>query len=140
MQNKAMQEERSPAFDFDEWCALAQKNPEEFEKRRRAAVEEVISSSSTGMQQRLRQLQWRIDMERRRCKTPMMSCIKLFDMMWDFVHAERGFLHAVNMLEQVASGTVPVVEEARGGVETAVLPFGTGRTCSACKAGSHRCP
>ncbi len=138
MEDKALQEKKKQAFDFDEWCELAQKSPEEFEKRRREVVEEFIASSSPGMEHRLRQLQWRIDMERKRCANPMMSCMKLFDMMWDFVHAERGFLHAVSMLEQVASGTVPEVEEIRRGVETAVLPFRMDRTCSACKAGSDR--
>ncbi len=123
MEETALHDAKNQEFDFDEWCELAQKDPEAFEAKRKAAIDEVITSASPGMEKRLRQLQWRIDMERKRCKTPMMSCMKLFDMMWDFVHAEHGLLYAVAMLSEIASGNVPEVDDSRGGVKTAVLPI-----------------
>ncbi len=139
MEKRAMQEEKRPAFDFDEWCELAQKDPEKFERKRKAVIEDFISSTSHDNEMRLRQLQWRIDMERKRCRNPMESCLKIFDMMWDFVHADRGFLYAVRMLEQVASGTPPAEDEVRGGsVDTVVLPFSLGSSCSARQAGPGR--
>ncbi len=123
MEERAPKESGKPEFDFDQWCELAKSDPEQFEAKRREVIDEFISSASPSMEKRLRQLQWRIDMERKRCKNPMMSCMKLFDMMWDFVHAERGFLHAVSMLSEIASGSVPEVADPRGGVVTSVLQY-----------------
>ena len=91
-------------------------------------IDKFIISASPAMRKRLRQLQWRIDMERKRCKSPMMSCMKIYDMMWDFVHAERGFLYAVNLLDKVTAGGTLEVEEIRPAeFETEVLAFQVGR-------------
>ena len=100
-------------FDFDGWARLAESDPEGFEKRRREAIEELISSAPDHSQRRLRGLQWQIDMVRARCKNPLESCIKLNDMLWDFVYAENGFLDAVNKLASVFHGTGDP-ERARG--------------------------
>ncbi len=91
---------RSPSsqFDFDQWMRLAKSDPEEFEKRRREAIEDLISKAPEHAQRRLRGLQWQIDMERAKCKNPLESCIRINDMLWDFVYAENGFLAAMNKL------------------------------------------
>ena len=68
-------------FDFDEWAMLARTAPDEFEQRRRAVIESVISSSDHV--RRLRGLQWRIDIERERARTPLQACVRLSSMMWD---------------------------------------------------------
>jgi hypothetical protein len=68
-------------FEFESWLALAQADPPEFERRRRHAVERVIESARAPA--RLRGLQFRIDMERRRSRTPYKSCLRLYQMMWD---------------------------------------------------------
>ncbi len=70
-------------LDFDKWKKLAKTDPEAFEKMRLTEIEKVISQRPRKKQQRLRQLQWKIDMERKRCKTPMAACIKISQMMWD---------------------------------------------------------
>lgn len=72
-------------FDFNEWLILAQSNPDEFETRRGLAIEELLSRSH--FQSRLRCLQWRIDMERRKCRHPLVSCLRMYNMMWDAVYA-----------------------------------------------------
>ena len=79
------------SFDFDAWAELARSNQTEFERRRKAAIEEVIASAPPERQPRLRALQWRIDYERQRAKTPLGACIKINAMMWDSFYE----LHAV---------------------------------------------
>jgi len=68
-------------FDFDEWAMLARTAPDEFEQRRRAVIESLISSSDHV--RRLRGLQWRIDLERKRARTPLQACVRLSTLMWD---------------------------------------------------------
>ncbi len=94
----------SREFDkwFEEMSELAKKDPEEFEKRRKELIEEVIQQANPIHQKKLRQLQWRIDMERKRCKTPLASCIKLHEMLWNLlVNAENSFLEAVESLKTI---------------------------------------
>lgn len=68
-------------FDFDEWAMLARTAPDEFEQRRHDLIESIILSS--GHVRRLRGLQWRIDLERKRAGTPLQTCVRLSTMMWD---------------------------------------------------------
>jgi Protein of unknown function (DUF3135) len=77
------EEEHPLNFDFDAWAELARTDQPEFERRRRAAIEEVIARATPDNQPRLRALQWRIDVERQRAKTPLGACIKISSMMWD---------------------------------------------------------
>jgi len=80
---------------FDDWSSLAKSDPDAFEQRRRQVIEQFISSVPPGRQQRLRRLQWRIDMERRRCANPMQSCVRLYTMMWDSVYGRHGLLEVL---------------------------------------------
>ncbi len=66
---------------FDEMAKMAKENPEALEKLRREMCEQLISEAPMAYQRKLRGLQFKIDMERRRAKTPMASCIKLSQMM-----------------------------------------------------------
>jgi len=54
-----------PAENFEQWfeelSRLAQEDPEAFEARRRALIEETISQAPEERQDRLRRFQWRID-------------------------------------------------------------------------------
>ena len=77
----AFEAELMDNFDFDEWAMLARTDPDEFEQRRRAVIESLISSSHNV--RRLRGLQCRIDLERRRAGTPLKSCLRLSTLMWD---------------------------------------------------------
>jgi hypothetical protein len=83
-------------FDFDEWAALARSNPSEFEARRQALLDGFLQQFSDADQRRLRGLQFRIDMERRRARTPMAGCIRLSSMMWDSVVGPNGLRNALN--------------------------------------------
>lgn len=80
-------------FDFDEWAMLARTAPDEFEQRRRAVIESLISRSNNV--RRLRGLQWRIDLERKRARTPLQLCERLSTLMWD---SFMDLNHALNTL------------------------------------------
>ncbi len=69
--------------NFDYWKKLYEEDPDKFEQERKAIIDETISAAPKNRQHRLKQLQWRIDMERKRCKTPLKSLIKIDDMMME---------------------------------------------------------
>ena len=71
----------SVPFDFEEWVALARRDPEEFERRRREAVLPVIKVFTDI--RRGEALQSRIDFERIRARTPLKATIRISSMMWD---------------------------------------------------------
>ena len=99
-------------FDFEKWRKLAEENPALFEKKRREEIDKVINSAPSAMKERLERLQWRVDMERRRSKTPTQACIRIYSMMWKRVYGEHGLLDALNQLTHGTQTTQPeVVEE-----------------------------
>ena len=85
-------------FDFEEWSLLASNDPETFEQRRQDCIEKFINRYPDSRQKRLRGLQFRIDMERKRARTPMAACIKLSTMMWDAITKKDGFVSTVKLL------------------------------------------
>lgn len=102
-------------LDIAEWQRLAQTDPAEFERRRRAAIEAVIVQAPSEQQARLRGLQFRIDLERTRAKTPLGAALRLQSMMW-----ER-FSELRKALLVLAGPDLPVKEQqARSAT---VLPF-----------------
>jgi len=73
-------------FNFDYWRDLAQKDPAAFEAAREQEIKNHIAGlGDEQVQQRMQRLQWRVEMERKRCKNPMDSAIKIYDMMWESV-------------------------------------------------------
>ncbi|TPW18480.1 MAG: hypothetical protein FD130_216 [Halothiobacillaceae bacterium] len=86
-------------FDFEYWRTLAVDDPALFEIKRREALDAVINSAPTSdLQERLNRLQWRVDMERRRCTNPTQACIRIYSMMWKRVYGDGGLLEALNSL------------------------------------------
>ena len=69
--------------DPDELHRLAEQQPEALEALRQHMVQQLIDQSPQRLKHRLQGLQFRIDMERQRCKTPMAACLKLSGMMHD---------------------------------------------------------
>ena len=78
-------------FNFDEWAALARNDPAQFEDRRRHTVLRVINLSNNA--RRMEGMQCRIDLERRRARTPMGATIRISSMMWDSVHELKDWLN-----------------------------------------------
>ncbi len=85
-------------FDFDEWLELAKRDPVGFELRRHAVIENYLNTLPLSKQRRMRGLQFRIDMERRRAHTAMGACIKLSSMMWDALVGPGGLTSSIQML------------------------------------------
>lgn len=102
-------------FDFDYWSQLAKNEPAKFEGRRRAAINQTIASSPFYLKKRLQGLQWRIDMEIRRSKNPMDSCLRLNRMMLDTVYAGEGLIQSVRKLADATP--------QNRAVEAIVIPF-----------------
>ncbi len=83
-------------FDFEEWAELAKVDPQAFEAKREEVIAQLISKASPRVQTRLRGMQWRIDMDRRRAPNPLSSCMNIFNQMWASVYGERGLLDALH--------------------------------------------
>ncbi len=102
--------------DFDEWAALARTDPEAFEQRRRDAIESYIATVPEEYRQRLRGVQFRVDMERARASNPLSATIRISNMMWS------AFGELRDALNQAANGDAsPVQQEPRRAAE--IIPF-----------------
>ena len=105
-------------FDIDEWQRLALADPQEFERRREAAIRAVIEQAPPEHQARLLRLQSRIDLERRRAKTALGATVRLQSMMWERFAALRAALLALTGEEQrpaePAPRTAKVLQFRRG--------------------------
>lgn len=95
--------------EFDGWADLADSDPDAFENLRRELIDDLIRSAPEGRRQRLRCLQWRIEQERARSKTPLGACVRLTRMMWDKVLAQGGLVQHLSELGDVLeSGPQPL--------------------------------
>lgn len=73
----------SVPFDFNYWAELARRDPEAFFRQRRLFIEAHIANTSPLDQPRLKEFQFRIDMECRRTSVPLKACLRISAMMWD---------------------------------------------------------
>lgn len=108
-------------FNFDEWSALYRSDPEEFERRRTEEIRKVIAAAPATSRRRIEGLQFRIDMERRRAKTPLAACIALNRMMWDsFMELQQALRDLLDAAEAKTASPGAKREAAR---VAQVLPF-----------------
>ena len=77
-------------FNFDEWMKLYKKNPDEFEKRRDKLIIQFIESSKN--RDKLKKLQWKLDMIRRN-KNPLKATIDFYYEMLDSFEKMRVVLN-----------------------------------------------
>jgi len=75
-------------FSFEEWEQLAREDLNTFEIRRKVILKQAIAQASPELHQKLEGLQFRIDMERRKARTPMASCLRINCMMMDHIYDE----------------------------------------------------
>jgi len=94
-----MQQLPDSAFDFEEWALLARTDPDAFEARREAEIARLIDRAGLETQARLRGLQWQIDLQRSRAKSPLSACVQIFNQMWDSVYGDRGLLEALRGID-----------------------------------------
>ena len=105
--------QQPPPFDFDAWAALAQKDPQAFEKQRRQVLEAVILDAPAEKQPQLRRTQWKLDQIRRSSATPLAACLRMQRLLWENVVGEGGLLEHLQRL----SSTRPPRRSAT------ILPF-----------------
>ncbi len=110
-------------FDFDEWSQLAKTDPAAFEARRLALIETYLHRLPPPGQRRLRGLQFRIDMERRRARTPMAACLRLSAMMWDSLLGRRGLKSALDTLLGYTDPKSAAARSRLAGPGARILPF-----------------
>jgi hypothetical protein len=94
--------EMNTMADWEEWVKLAREDPEEFERERKAAIEELIMGQLPQTRQSSRQLQWKIDAIRRTSPNSLSACIRIYDMLMDSVYGPNGLLEALNRLGNVS--------------------------------------
>ena len=107
--------------EFDEMVRMAQEDPEALEQLRQEMCEDVITSAPQEYQRKLRGLQFKIDMERRRAKTPMASCIRLSQMMHESFSQLREALNHMqgNSTESLRKMVEdPNLQEAQASIKT----------------------
>jgi hypothetical protein len=109
-------------FDFDTWAELARNDPEAFEARRRACIEAFIADAPQEHRRRLRGVQFRIDMERRRARNPMAACLRLSSMMWDALLGPNGLRERLDELLDTFAGRPRAVTQGQA-PPAEVLPF-----------------
>jgi hypothetical protein len=112
------------SFDFDVWSRLAKDDPSAFEARRLALIEEYLRKFPQREQQRLRGLQFRIDMVRRRSRTPMGACLKISSMMWESLLGRHGLKTALDTL--IGYPCQPVLDRHRPhtpATSARIIPF-----------------
>lgn len=95
-----MSSNNSSDFDFGVWMQLAQRDPEAFEQKRQQEIAAFMTELDPESRTRMEKLQWRIDKERERSSSPMESCLRIHNMMWDSVYGERGLLYGLELLIQ----------------------------------------
>ena len=101
-------------FDFQRWATLAREDGAEFERQRRAAIDSLIAQAPLSQQQRLRGLQFRLDLERSRSSTALGACVRMNRLMWE------SFSHLREQLNSLSKGT-PVTAVSTGPAR--VVPF-----------------
>ena len=105
--------------EFDKLREMAKQNPEQLEKLRAELCDQLIQEAPEEHRRRLRGLQFRIDMERQRAKSPMAACIAISGMMHDSFDRLR------QVLNEAAGNVSPTLksEQEAEAVPAKVLPF-----------------
>lgn len=94
LSDKSQNTQRQPALekrrvtlielpDFDELVNLYKTDPDAFERLRKDLCDQLIESAPERMRQRLRGIQFKVDMTRLKARTPLSACLSLSQMMQD---------------------------------------------------------
>ena len=105
--------------EFDKLREMAQRDPEQLEQLRVQLCDQLIQDAPEQYRRKLRGLQFRVDMERRRAKSPMAACIAISGMMHDSFDQMRQVLNEAVGNSEVGFGQ-PTDNQAE---QAKVLPF-----------------
>ena len=108
--------------EFDKLREMAENSPEQLEELRRKLCDRLIQDAPERYRRKLRGLQFRVDMERRRAKSPMAACIAISGMMHDSFDRLRQTLNeATGQANPLYTSSTARSEAAAE--EAKVLPF-----------------
>jgi hypothetical protein len=107
--------------EFEELMRLAKENPEELERIRKNAIEELIQQAPEHHQRRLRGLQFQVDMEREKAKNPMDSCVRVSRLMHDSFSKLRDTLNEAQQTHVAQLKNILNQKAKRTGSET-IMP------------------
>lgn len=110
------------AFDFEYWAQLWERDPRAFETERARLMETFIASAPEKKRQRLSAIQWRVDMVRKKSKTPMAASLRVQKMMWESLCGKHGLLNALETLRGAQTSDPDARQPAH------VLPFDRSNT------------
>lgn len=96
-----MSEVKQELPSFEQLVELAESDPDGLEHLRHALVEDFIQHAPANQRRRLKGLQFVIDMERRRAKNPVQSCIRMSQLMHDRVSILRDTLNDFGNLSAI---------------------------------------
>jgi len=111
---------------FDELKEMAQNRPDELEKLRIMLCEQIIQGAPEAQRRKLRGLQFRIDMERRRAKNPLAACIAISDMMHKSFDELRSAIQQTTRHPDHSrrlSDSARIAQATKGQLPSKVLPF-----------------
>ena len=100
-------------FDFDRWATLAQQDPQAFEIERNRVIEHTINRAPIHTQQRLRCLQWKLDMIRHTSPTPISACLRINRLLWENLTGKNGLLENLNRLSTGVQPQLPTKSTAK---------------------------
>lgn len=80
--------------DVEALMEIAKKDPGALDRIKQDAVDALIESADESQQQRLRGLQWQVNIELNRSKTPLDACIKISGMMHEKLWELRAALQS----------------------------------------------
>jgi len=87
--------------DFDTLMQMAKSDPEQLNALRAAVIKETINAAKPELQQRLKGLQFTIDMEIERSPNAYVSCMKLSSLMHDSMGRLRSFFDKNGTIQDI---------------------------------------
>ena len=112
-----MSELKKELPSFEQLMELATSDPDGLEDLRHTLIEDFIEHAPASQQRRLKGLQFIIDMERRRAKNPVQSCIRMSQLMYDRVNILRDTLNDFGSLtpseERPKAPVIPLFGDKR---------------------------
>lgn len=95
----------SDDFNFDEMAKLAKEDPKAFEQKRLELIRNFLQSAGEDRKRKLEGLQFKIDMIRRKAKTPLQATIEISKLMHDsFVELRELLLTTKSLIEDYQQG------------------------------------
>ena len=119
---------QSPLLNFNELVQLAQQDPQALEALRQQVCQQLIASARPADQRKLKGLQFKIDMERRRAKSQTIVCTQLYDRMnSSFAQLKALLSHTQAMLPHQSSAQPAPAPTAESTTQHSahIIPFPT---------------